>query len=305
MRLLVLGAGAIGGYFGGRLAAGGADVTFLVRPARAERLARDGLRIESPVGNVTTPVQIVTKANEAFDVVLLSCKAYDLDSALDAIAPAVGPETLVLPLLNGLAHYDALDARFGHARVAGGLVQLPGQMQPDGSILHFNTMQRFVYGPRDAAQKDACARLLPVLERGGFDTTLTDDIEQAIWEKLVFLAALAGVTCLMRAPVGAIMQADDGRAIAEGFIDECVAIAAAAGRAPRPENLAETRALLTAEGSAHTASMLRDLRNGGRTEHEHIFGGLISCAQAAGVSAPYLKLALAHMQAYEAQRAAG
>jgi 2-dehydropantoate 2-reductase len=302
MRTLVLGAGAIGGYFGGRLVAGGADVTFLVRPARAERLERDGLRIESPAGDVATPVKTITEAREAFDVVLLSCKAYDLASAIDAIAPAVGPDTLVIPLLNGTRHYDDLDARFGRARVAGGLVQMPGQLRPDGSILHFSTMQRFVYGPREASQKAACEKLLPVIELGGFSPVLTAEIEQAMWEKYLFIAALAGLTCLMRAPVGAIMTARDGRSVAEGFIDECAAIATSAGHAPREDSLSETRDLLTKEGSAHTASMLRDLRDGGRTEHDHIFGDMVFRARAAGIAAPYLTLALVHMQAYEAVR---
>jgi 2-dehydropantoate 2-reductase len=305
MRILVLGAGAIGGYFGGRLAAGGADVTFLVRPARAEVLAKNGLRIESPVGNVATPVKTITEASEAFDVVLLSCKAYDLASAIDAIASAVGPETLVIPLLNGVRHYDDLDARFGRSRVAGGLVQMPGQLRPDGSILHFSTMQRFVYGLREASQKAACERLLPVLELGGFSPVLTDEIDQAMWEKYLFIAALAGLTCLMRAPVGAIMTAADGRSIAQGFVDECAAIATAAGYPPREEPLSETRELLTKEGSAHTASMLRDLRNGGRTEHDHIFGDMVLRARAAGIAAPYLTLALVHMQAYEALQSEG
>ncbi|MFC7052380.1 ketopantoate reductase family protein [Hansschlegelia quercus] len=302
MRLLVLGAGAIGGYFGGRLAAGGADVTFLVRPARAKLLAKNGLRIESPVGDGATKVKTVTEARETFDAVLLSCKAYDLASAIDAISPAVGPDTLVIPLLNGARHYDDLDARFGCARVAGGLVQMPGQLRPDGSILHFSTMQRFVYGPREPAQKDVCERLLPVLELGGFAPVLTDEIDQAMWEKYLFIAALAGLTCLMRAPIGAIMTAADGRSIAIGFIDECAAIATAAGHAPRADALSETRELLTKEGSAHTASMLRDLREGGRTEHDHIFGDMVLRARAAGIAAPYLTLALAHMQAYEALR---
>ncbi|HEY0292869.1 MAG TPA: 2-dehydropantoate 2-reductase [Hansschlegelia sp.] len=305
MRLLILGAGAIGGYFGARLAAGGADVTFLVRPARAERLAKDGLRVVSPVGDLALPVATVTKATDPFDAVLLSCKAYDLESAIDAVAPAVGPATLVIPLLNGLRHYGELDARFGAERVAGGLVQMPGALRPDGSILHFSALQRFIFGPRSISQTAACQALLPTLQRGGFDPILSEDITQAMWAKFTFIAAFAGLTCLMRAPVGAIMTADDGQAIAEGFVTECAAVASAAGYGPSEAALSETRATLTAKGSSGTASMLRDLESGARTEHEHILGDMLARARAAGVPAPLLTVALAHMQAYEARRLAG
>lgn len=305
MRLLVLGAGAIGGYFGGRLAASGADVTFLVRPARAERLRADGLRITSPCGDLALAVKTTTEATESFDAVLLSCKAYDLPSAMEAVAQAVGASTVVIPLLNGLRHLDDLDARFGAERVAGGLVQMPGTLKPDGSIVHFSTLQRFAYGARLPAQADVCAALLPVLERGGFDVTLSPDIAQAMWEKFAFITAFAGLTCLMRASVGAIMTAGDGRSIAEGFVAECAAVAGSAGHAPSESALAETRATLTAAGSTGTASMLRDLEAGARTEHEHIIGDMLARGRAAGLGLPLLTVALAHMQAYEARRLAG
>ena len=301
MRLLILGAGGIGGYFGGRLVQGGADVTFLVRPARAEKL-KDGLVIESPLGDATIPVNVVTEAREPFDAVLLSCKAYDLDSAIEAIAPAVGPDTIVLPLLNGLAHYETLDARFGGARVHGGLAHIGVTMTPEGVIRHFNPLQRFTLGARFPGQKEASAALHAEIARGGFKPILAEDVHQAMWDKYVLLAAFAGLTCLMRAPVGAIMKASDGEAIADGFIADCAAVAEAAGRRPSDKILADTRAMMTAEGSPNTASMLRDLEAGGRTEHEHILGDMARRAGAAGIDAALIKIALAHMQAYEARR---
>ena len=124
MRILVVGAGAIGGYFGGRLLQAGRDVTFLVRPKRAAELARDGLVIKSPNGDATLknpPVVQADKLNEKFDVVLLSCKAFDLDDAIKSFAPAVGPQTAIIPLLNGMRHLDVLDENFGKGRVLGGL----------------------------------------------------------------------------------------------------------------------------------------------------------------------------------------
>lgn len=304
MRLLILGAGGIGGYFGGRLAEAGCDVTFLVRPPRAETL-KAGLRIESPYGDAVIPVRTVTTVSEPFDAVMVSCKAYDLDSAIDAIEPAVGPETLVLPLLNGLRHYAALDARFGAERVAGGLAHIGVTMTPEGAIRHFNKLQLFTLGARSAGQREAAAALHEEISRGGFRPRLSETIEQAMWDKYVLLAAFAGLTCLMRAPVGAIMQATDGERIANSFIDECAAVAGSEGFRPSDKVLADTRAMMTAPGSDNTASMLRDLENGGRTEHEHLLGDMLARAKTHEIEAPMLSVALAHMQAYEARREAG
>lgn len=302
MRLLILGAGGIGGYFGGRMVEKGVDATFLVREGRAEKLKRDGLVIESPFGDARLDVAAITEAREPFDAVLLSCKAYDLDSAIEAVAPAVGPDTAVLPLLNGLRHYAALDARFGEERVLGGLAHIGVTMTPEGMIRHFNKLQRLILGARKPSQREAAAALHAEMEKGGFRPILSDDVAQASWDKYVLLAAFAGLTCLMRAPVGAIMQAADGEAIADGFIAECAAIAEAAGHRPGDKALGEARALMTTRDSDATASMLRDLEQGGRTEHEHLLGDMLERARAAGIAAPLLTVALAHMQAYEARR---
>ena len=150
MKCLVLGAGAIGGYFGGRLVESGADVTFLVRPARRAQLERDGLRIESDLGNVSRPVGTVLADSVApdYDVVLLTCKAYDLQSSMQAIAPAVGPQTAVIPLLNGLAHFAPLDALFGASRVMGGTCMIDATLGSDGVVHHGGTLQRLVFGER-------------------------------------------------------------------------------------------------------------------------------------------------------------
>lgn len=303
MRLLILGAGGIGGYYGGRLAASGADVTFLVRERRAEQLARDGLVITSPYGDVTQQVAAVTAIAEPFDAVLLSCKAYDLDSAVEAIAPAVGPETVVLPLLNGVRHLDALDARFGAERVLGGSVHIMVTMAADGTIRHLNKLQRFVMGARSEAQRDAAARLHAALEPGGFKPELSADVMQDMWEKFTMLATFAGLTCVMRASVGQIMEAEEGEAIAGALLAECASVAAANGHPPRQPFLDQSFGMLTAKGSAATASMLRDTENGFRTEHEHILGDMRRRARAAGLATPVLAVALAHMQAYAARQA--
>jgi 2-dehydropantoate 2-reductase len=305
MRILVMGAGGIGGYFGGRLAAAGVDIRFLVRPARAEWLARHGLVITSPLGDLRIPVATLTATDAPVDAVLLACKAYDLEGAMDAIAPAVGPATLVLPLLNGVRQLDRLDARFGRERVLGGLCHIGVSLTEAGEIQHLNRLQRFVLGARTSAQVPAAAALHEVLERGGFAPVLSDDVVQDMWEKFTFLATYAGMTTLMRAPVGAILSAEEGEAILRDMLAECAATATASGHPPRPEAMAQMVASLTERGSAGTASMLRDMMRNGPTEHDHILGDMLARARAAGLSAPLLRVSLAHMQAYDAARARG
>ena len=244
MRILVLGAGAVGGYFGGRLVEAGGDVTFLVRERRAAELAADGLAIRSPCGDATVRVQTV-RAGEAlapYDVVLLGCKAYDLESAMDSIAPAMGAESAVLPLLNGLSHLDRLDRRFGAARVLGGLAQIAATLGAGGRIEHLNKAPP--HHLRRARRQAQRARRRPwrrCWRKGRFDSALSDEIVLEMWEKFVLLATLAGMTCLMRAPVGAIVATSDGEALMTELLAECAAVATAAGHAPRAPFLANGR----------------------------------------------------------------
>lgn len=302
MRILVLGAGGIGGYFGGRLAAAGVDVRFLVRPKRAEQIADTGLVIKSPLGDLVTHVHIVTDAPPNVDVVLLACKAYDLDSAMNAIAPSIGPTTLIIPLLNGIRHLDHLEARFGAEHVLGGLCHIGVTLGTNGEILHLNTLQRLVLGARMSSQQDAARVLHDLLGRGGFAPILSQNIQQEMWEKFVFLATYAGMTTLMRAPIGAILQAADGKALIRQMLGECVATAASAGYIPTQRAYSQMLATLTEQGSTGTASMLRDILHGGQTEHEHILGDMLHRAREAGMDAPLLRVSLVHMQAYIANR---
>lgn len=308
MRILVLGAGGVGGYFGGRLAASGADVTFLVRERRAAQLADRGLVIESPLGDVTVPSpQTVISAapgGAPFDVVLLTCKAYDLASAIESIAPFVGPQSAVLPLLNGMAHLDALEARFGRARLLGGVAKIAATLTPDGVIKHLNDAQQLVYGELDESTSPRVEALSAIMGRASFASRPSDAILLEMWEKWVLLATLAGMTCLMRGTVGDIVATADGAALTEQLLGECAATAAAAGHAPRPKVLAQARALLTTPGSTFTASMLRDIERGGPTEGGHVLGDLAARAAATGVATPLLRVAACHLGVYEERRAA-
>jgi len=309
-RILVLGAGGTGGYFGGRLAEAGADVTFLVRPARAAQLQRDGLVLRSRLGDARLQVAHITAdalpalvRQAAFDVVILSCKAYDLGDAIEAIAPAVGAQTAVMPILNGLLHYHVLDARFGRERVLGGLCFINAAKAVDGAIMHLGIPARLVFGERDGTVGSARVAALDAACAGAkFDTIASPQIALEMWIKYTFLATLAAGTCLIRADVGTIVATDDGRSFMQDLYAECLAVAGVHGY-PIPEAAqVDNLAILTATGSANKASMLRDLEAGRRVEAAHIIGDMLMRARHAGLPAPLLQTAYCHLQAYQAQR---
>ena len=306
MRILILGAGGVGGYFGARIHAAGGNVTFLVRPARAEHLRRHGLKVSSDCGDLQIAPQVITQGEleqvEPFDAILLSCKAYDLDSAMAAIAPAVGERTVIVPLLNGVRHIDILAERFGRQRVLGGVALISATLAEDGGIRHLNTMHGMTVGAFADGPVASLDALAPVLTGAGFDFVRSDDIAQAMWDKIVFLTTLAGATCLMRASVGAIVSTPAGERYVNDLLDECAAIASASGHALSEAQLAASRVILTNRTSPLMASMLRDVEAGRPTEAEHILGDMLARAQAANVSAPSLGLASAHLQAYERRR---
>jgi len=305
MRILVVGAGAIGGYFGGRLLEAGRDVTFLVRPGRAAQLARTGLAVRSRFGDIdqSAPTVLAERIDRPFDVILLSCKAFDLDDAIASFAPAIGTDSAVLPLLNGMRHVDALEKRFGAGAVLGGQCAISTTLDADGRILHLNDVHSLSYGERDAAQSARVAAIAECFAGTKFVSTASNTIVQEMWEKWVFISALAGITCLMRAPIGDIIT---GGAVdvATALLEECAAIARQLGFAPREAAMQRFRATVSAPGSSFAASMLRDVERGARTEAVHILGDLL---QRSGNPAAYpvLRIAYGHLLTYEAQRTRG
>ena len=303
MRILIVGAGAIGGYFGARLLAAGRDVTFLVRERRAQQLRRDGLKVTSPLGDLNLPTPALTSAatlKNHYDLVILSSKSYDLEGSIDDFAAGVGPGSRVLPLLNGLRHLDVLDARFGAQRVLGGLARISSTLDADGRIHQLGTFNALAFGPRGGGPKGNIDDVAGTLRVSGFDAHLSADILHEMWEKWVFIAAAAATTTLMRAAVGDIVAAD-ALEIPVTLLQECSAIAAANGFAPREAAMSVGRSVLTTPGSEFTASMLRDIEQGSRIESDHIVGDLLKRAPGA-VPAPLLATAYAHLRAYEARR---
>ncbi len=301
MRILVVGAGAIGGYFGARLLAAGRDVSFLVRPRRAEQLRNFGLAVTSPHGDLNLsapPLRYARSLAEFYDLVILSCKSYDLENSMDDFAPAMGPDSRVLPLLNGLRHLDTLDARFGARRVLGGLARISSTLDADGRIHQLGPFNELVFGSRgDAAIDQDVAQ---TLRAPGFEARMSAEILHEMWEKWVFIAAAAATTSLMRAAVGDIVAANAVH-IPMGLMQECAAIAAENGFAPREKATTAGLAVLTAPGSPFTASMLRDIEQRSRIEADHIVGDLLRRASKAAHT-PLLGTAYAHLKAYESRR---
>jgi len=306
MRILVVGAGAIGGYFGGRLLQAGRDVTFLVRPRRASELAADGLVIKSPNGDVTLknpPTVQADNLTEKFDVVLLSCKAFDLDDAIKSFASAVGPKTAIIPLLNGMRHLDVLDQRFGRAAVLGGLCAIAATLDEHRHVVQLAPpFQSLTFGEREGGMSQRVRAIAENFAPGNIGSQASENIMQEMWEKWVMLTSLAASTSLMRAAVGHILAAPGGRDFILGVRDECIAVARASDHAPREAFLARMTGMLTTEGSPLTASMFRDIKAGAPVEADHVVGDMIARGDAAKVPVPRLRTAYTHLKAYENQR---
>jgi 2-dehydropantoate 2-reductase len=306
MRILIVGAGATGGYFGGRLLQAGLDATFLVRERRAALLAQHGLRIRSALGDADIaepPTVTAATLREPFDLVLLSCKAWDLPQAIKDIAPAMGERSAVLPVLNGMRQLDLLDARFGASRVLGGQCVIAATLDADGTVHHLNRSHSLSFGERDGSASERLRRIAQAMAGVNFEPRASSTIVQDMWDKWVFLASLAGITCLMRAPVGDIVAAHGGREATLALLDDCRRVAAACGHEPHPAVLQRAREVLTETGSTLSASMMRDLEHGGRIEADHVIGDLLARGEVHGLETPLLRLAYAHLKSYEARRA--
>jgi len=301
MRILVVGAGAVGAYFGGRLAQAGRDVTFLVRPSRAKQLAQDGLRIISPHGDaVLTPKLInANKIDTPYDLVFLSVKAYALEAAMNDFAAAVGPETMIFPVLNGMRHIDLLTKRFGEHPVIGGVCLVVAEIDDAGLIVQLADIQRLAYGERNGETTPRLQTLDATLRGAGFDARLSTDIMQAMWEKWVQLASLGAITCLMRGAIGEIVAVPGGAELSLKALDESAAVATACGHKPAEALLSKHAAAMTAPGSPLTSSMYRDLRKSAPVEADHILGDFIERGGKQAVDAPLLQAAFVNLRVYQ------
>jgi 2-dehydropantoate 2-reductase len=304
MRILIVGAGATGGYFGARLARAGRDVTFLVRPRRADQVRRDGVRVAAFDGTfVVRPQAIVSgEAAAPFDVVLLAVKAYDLDAALDDLAPYVGAGTTLVPFLNGMRHIDALVKRFGPGPAFGGICMVSTQLDADGTIRQFGAMQALTYGELDGSLTPRARAVHAALAGAGFEATLTETIVQSLWQKWTGLASTGAINCTTRGTIGDALSVRGGPEFARAVYDECAAVATAAGYPPSAASRALLQAMLSDAESDFTTSMYRDLLAGSRIEGEQIVGDMVEQAHALGVAVPRLEAAAVMLRVYERRR---
>ncbi|MFI8260058.1 ketopantoate reductase family protein [Streptomyces sp. NPDC085665] len=301
MKILTVGAGAVGGWFGARLALAGQDVTFLVRPERAAALRERGLRVTGLGEELALTPELVTAdaLSRPYDLVLLSVKSTALDRAAKDLAPAVGPGTAIVPLLNGLAHLDHLTDRFGRARVLGGVAKVVTTLNEHGDIVRMAPPSVVITGELDGRPSARVDAVRAALAAAGIDSPGTADVVGSMWHKWVFISTLAAVTCLGHGSVGEVAAVPGGAGLGRSVLAEAAAVSAAAGH-PVPEaELAFTARTVTAPGSPLTPSMYRDLVSGRPTEVEHVFGDLTARARALAVPTPLLDLATLQLRVHQ------
>jgi len=301
MRLLVVGAGSTGGYFGGRLAQAGRDVTFLVRSGRAAQLRESGLHIVSPHGNATLQPNVATAEalTGPYDVVLLTVKGFQLEAALSDLAPAIGPKTMILPVLNGMRHMDLLAERFTRNNLVGCALKVATVLKDDGTIVQLAPLQEIAYGELGGELTPRMQALDEFMKGADIGARLSSAIEREMWEKWILLAALGAITCLMDGTVGEIEACPGGARFALQLLDEVVAIVKAVGVPPSEVFVSAARAQLTAKGSGFASSMFRDVQSGRPIEVENIIGDLVRRGNQAGITAPLLSAAYVRLSVYQ------
>jgi 2-dehydropantoate 2-reductase len=299
MRILVVGAGATGGYFGGRLAAAGRDVTFLVRPGRAAHLTERGLRIKSPDGETVLRPRLITAVDGHYDVVLLAVKSYSLEVALTDASPAAGPRTVVIPLLNGMRHIESLVRRFGMDRAWGGVCMIHATLDEDGDVARMSGLHRLAFGPLDGGDDERLPAVTEALTGAGFDSRASHTIVQELWDKWVLLATLGAATTLLRGSIGAINKAPGGREFLHALAAETSAVADAAGHPIQGKAAAMLEATI-ATTEPVTSSMYRDLIQGLPVEADAIVGDMVAEAAKHQVSVPLLSAAHTGLAVYSA-----
>jgi len=301
MRTLIVGAGAVGGYFGGRLAQAGRDVTFLVRAKRAEEIHANGLQILSPHGDLTLHPKATTaeQISGPYDLILLAVKSYALSAAINDFAPAVGPETMILPVLNGMRHIDALIARFGKNAVLGGACLVATEVDQEGRIRQLTNFQTITYGELNGDSTQRLQEVDNTLGGAGFDASSSNHIMEDMWQKWVQLAALGSITCLMRGNIGEIAAIPGGADLSLAVLRECSGIASACGYPPSDTFLGQQTVHLTSQGSKLASSMYRDLRKGAPVEVDTILGDLLERGRKYGLATPILEAAFVNLSIYQ------
>ena len=305
MRFFILGAGALGGYYGGLLQKGGADVTFLVRSRTANRLSSEGLKIKLEDDFYRSSVQITSaeQLNETFDVIILTCKAFDIDEAIDAITPAVGSQTAILPILNGVNHIDMLIERFNIKNILGGVTQFLVNQDKEGTIIptyHGAGGQKTVFGEVQGGISNRCIKILEKMKIYMPDASISEDIMSELWMKVSGAGPSFAVAALLQKRAGKVAETNMGSAVVSRVYQESSAVCEAEGYPP-PTDM---RSILVENlwgkiGSDYGPSILSDIESGRRTEGKHVIGDLVKRGRKHNLSLPLLEAALCKIELYE------
>ena len=301
MKIAVMGTGAIGGYYGGRLAAAGNDVTFIARGAQLEALRNNGLKVTSPLGDFTVdPAAATDDPAEVgpVDVVMFMVKNYDTEAAARQIKPLGGDATAVVSFQNGVSAPDILIAELSAEHVLGGVAQIPASVPEPGVISHNGEIAKLIFGEFDNTASVRCETFRAALEDAGVDAVVADDIKTMIWQKFVFLASMSALNCVARLPIGAVLADPDLRALYVDAMKEVVAVAATQD-VNLPADVVDSALKLTmGMPYAVKSSMMQDLEAGRRLEVRHLSGTVVELAARAGLEAPVHRTIYAALKPY-------
>ena len=299
MKILVLGIGGIGGFFGGYLQQSGADVTFLVRPKRKDFILKNGLKVLSSLGNLNLKPNLVlaSELEPIYDIIIISCKTYDLDQAILDLRLSKG-RGLIIPFLNGMTHLKKLDEEFGSENVMGGVAHISSTINEDGTIEHFSEFKKLTFGNRDYNQNHLLKPFFDLCKKTKFDVVLSENITLDLWKKWIFISTVAGATTLFSSTIGEISNHEVGKKTLINLYNECKSIAKLNGFTIDDNEANNVLNNITVEGSPIKASMQRDVEKNAFTEHEEIFGHLISKAQNYNFDSPILMSCLLRMKLY-------
>ena len=304
MRILVVGAGATGGYFGARLAQAGQDVTFLLREKRALAVQRDGLTVHSPHGDFHFQPSVLqaSQLTGPYDLILLTVKSFGLEAAIKDIAPVVGEDTMILPVLNGMKHIETLSQRFGEHALLGGLCKINATLDADGHIHQMTPMHQIYYGELSGEKTARIQRVDQAFKEAGFEAFLSETIMTDLWEKWLLLCSFGAITCTMHGNIGQVASAPGGTEFATGIVNEALTTMKAFGYAERAAAVAKVKEAVTDKYSEQTSSMYRDMTQGNPVEADQIVGDLVERAIRVGINVPLLQAAYTHLCVYQNNR---
>lgn len=301
MKVVVVGAGAVGGYFGGRLQEAGFDITFLVRKRRAEQLREHGLIIQSPAGNVQLTPKLAEDAGQigACDVVLLAVKNYHLQPLIESIRPLVEQGAKVLPLLNGFEHFDILAQAFGKQAILGGLCQIIVTLNDDGHIIHTSKIHDIFFGALETEQAEFCHQFAKQVKGAVMPVTLSKDILVDLWSKYAFIAAFSGVTTASRLPINEILKVDATKNVYRLLLSEMQTLGIAKGIALPADFVEKTMERMKSLPDGSTSSMHQDFRKGLPLEVESLQGAAVRLSQQTKVNLPTITTIYGLIKPYE------